>query len=132
LQTLQYVSALIKAITEFFPDAPILGTTTAGEIMDGAALDRTTVISFACFEKTRVSSALVGQNDDLFDAGLALAATVAEAETKLVIVFGCGIKNGGAINGEPLLAAFQKACPGVLVAGAQAGDNGVARNIFLC
>jgi hypothetical protein len=47
LRTLQYVSALIKAITEFFPDSPILGTTTAGEIMDGAALDRTTVISFA-------------------------------------------------------------------------------------
>lgn len=129
--TERYVSALIEDLKEIFPDVAIIGTTTAGEIMNEESLDRTTVISFTHFEETQVCSAMVEQNDDLYGAGMKLAAKIRQAETKLVIVFGCGIKNGGAINGEPLLCAFQKACPKILVAGAQAGDNGVAQKTFV-
>jgi len=127
----QYIQDLIARIDEIFPDVPLIGTTTAGEIMDGESFDRTTVISFTLFAKTVVRAALVGQNDDLHQAGRQLGAQIGRADTKLAIVFGCGIKNGGAINGEPLLAGFQEVCPKVMVAGAQAGDNGLARQTFV-
>ncbi len=129
--TEQTVSALIKDITTIFPGTAIIGTTTAGEIMEGEALDQSTVISFTHFNETKVRSALVEQNDDLFLAGLKLANNTRQDKMKAAIVFGCGIKNGGAINGEPLLAGFQKACPDVVLAGAQAGDNGAAQNTFV-
>lgn len=125
------ISDLISDITEIFPGAPIIGTTTAGEIMDGESLDQTTIISFSLFDKTRVRTALVVQNDDLYQAGVDLGAAITQPEMKAAIVFGCGIKNGGAINGEPLLAGVQNTCPDVMVAGAQAGDNGQAQNTFV-
>lgn len=129
--TEQYIADLIAVITKTFPSVPLLGTTTAGEIMNAESLDHTTVINFTQFDQTRVCSALVDQNDDLYHAGLKLADRIGQPDTQLAILFGCGIKNGGAINGEPLLAGFQKALPQVLIAGAQAGDNGVAQKTFV-
>lgn len=129
--TEQFISGLISNITHVFPGAPLIGTTTAGEIMNGESLDRTTVINFTQFEKTEIKSGLIQQNDDLFQAGAQLAGGINRPDTKLAILFGCGIKDGGAINGEPLLAGFQEVCPEVVIAGAQAGDNGQADRTFV-
>lgn len=129
--TEEYLAELLASLVGTFPDAAIIGTTTAGEIINDASLDQTTVISFTRFDSTHVRSALALQNEDLFHAGQQLGSEVGRPDTKLAILFGCGIKNGGAINGEPLLAGFQEACPGVMVAGAQAGDNGKAKKTFV-
>jgi hypothetical protein len=126
-----YITDLIDALTEVFPEGAILGTTTAGEIMDGGALEQQTVITFTRFEKTWVSSGLVDGGDDLYDAGRQLAAKTIHADTQVAIVFGCGIKDGGAVNGEPLLAGFHDTHPQVMIAGAQAGDNGLAQKTFV-
>lgn len=127
----EYILELIETLTEVFPEAAILGTTTAGEIMDGGALEQKTVINFTQFEKTVVCSGLVESNADLYQTGLQLAAKTLRTDTQVAIVFGCGIKDGGAINGEPLLSGFQDTNPKVLIAGAQAGDNGVAKRTFV-
>jgi c-di-GMP phosphodiesterase len=127
----RYISDLIDTLTRIFPEATILGTTTAGEIMDGGALEQKTVITFTQFQKTWVSSGLVEGNGDLHQAGLQLAAKTVHEDTQAAIIFGCGIKDGGAINGEPLLAGFHDTCPNVMIAGAQAGDNGLAKRTFV-
>lgn len=126
-----YIQTLIGDISADFPGATILGTTTAGEILDDKSLDRSTVINFTQFQETGIRVAMVDQNDDLYAAGLQLGEQICTSDTKVAIIFGCGIKEGGAINGEPLLAGFQKAAPEVLIAGAQAGDNGLAQNTFV-
>ncbi len=129
--TKECVSSLIKEVTAVFPNSPIIGTTTAGEIMEGESLDQTIVISFTQFEKTQIRSALVTQNQDLYQAGLKLASDISQPDIRAAIIFGCGIKNGGAINGEPLLNGFQDTCPEVVIAGAQAGDNGAAQKTYV-
>lgn len=129
--TEEYVSALLDTLTENFPGVPVIGTTTAGEIMNDDSLEQTTVVNFTSFNSTMVCTALADQNEDLHSAGIQLASSINSPDTKLAILFGCGIKNGGAINGEPLLAGFQESYPGVLVAGAQAGDNAQAKRTFV-
>ena len=75
----RYISELIDALTEVFPETAILSTTTAGEIMDGGALEQQTVITFTQFQKTWVCSGLVEGNDDLCQTGLQLAAKTIHA-----------------------------------------------------
>ncbi len=126
-----YITGLINELKEVFPGTAILGTTTAGEIFNGESLEKTTVISVTQFEHTHIKTALIEQNDDLFNGGLQLAETLHSPDNKLTVLFGCGIKDGGAINGEPLLKGFQQGCPKVIVVGGQAGDNGLAQQTFV-
>lgn len=125
------VSRLLSELIESFPGCPILGTTTAGEIMDGHPLDNSIIINVTRFDHTRIKTSLAVQNEDLYLAGEQLADEITRQDTRLVLLFGCGIKNGGAINGEPLLSAFKKKCPHAVVGGGQAGDNGVAKQTFV-
>lgn len=126
-----FIRELISNITHEFPGAQLIGATTAGEIMEGESLDQTTVINFTQFAMTEVHSAITNQNHDLFQAGCQLATDTGKPDTKLAILFGCGIKNGGAINGEPLLAGFQSVRPDVVIAGGQAGDNGLVKTTYV-
>ena len=101
-----------ESVKETFPGCPILGTTAAGEICDGDSLDNTTILSFSRFENITVKTALLERNDDLFEGGGYLEKELNTSEIKLAILFGCGIKNDGAINdiSAPLtLANFKQA-----------------------
>jgi len=126
-----YVAALRDELMELFPNASILGTTTAGEIIDGDSRDASTIITFTQFTKTTVRTGIVHHNDELYRAGSELCRATVDSQTKVVLLFGCGIKNKGAINGEPLLSAFQDICPEVTVAGGQAGDNAKVIETFV-
>lgn len=126
-----YISDLLQELREVFSGSPILGTTTAGEILDGESIDQTTVISFSQFDSATVTSALLYDDEDLTQGGRQLAKSLEQPEMKLAILFGCGIKDNGAVNGEPLLQGFQQAASGVVVVGGQAGDNGQAQRTFV-
>lgn len=99
--------------------------------MDGGVLDKNTVIAFSQFQKSWVLSGLVKENNDLYQSGRQLAAQTVQTDTQVSFVFGCGIKDGGAINGEPLLAGFHDVRPDLVIAGARAGDNGQAKRTFV-
>jgi hypothetical protein len=70
------ISKLIRELGQVFPAAPVLGTTTAGEIVDGVSLERTITINVTRFESTRVRTALVTQNEDLLSAGRQLGSSL--------------------------------------------------------
>lgn len=127
----EYISNLLGELQTEFPDVSIVGTTTAGEIMGGESLDECTIISITAFNDTEVSSKLLTQNEDLETGGATLAECKDKESIRLAILFGCGIKNGGAINGEPLLESFQQNCPNTIIVGGQAGDNGLAQKTFV-
>ena len=120
-----YIAALLAQLQQAFPGVAILGITTAGEIMDGEQHEQTTVITVMAFSATCCSTALVTQNDDLFQAGQALAQALFQDDTTTCIVFACGIRDGVPMNGEPLMQGLKEANAQIIIAGGQAGDNGL-------
>lgn len=128
---IEYTSNLLEAITSIFTGCSILGTTTAGEIFEGESVEQATIISFTHFSSSTVISAMFDQDDDLYEGGKKLASSLKQPGVKLAILFGCGIKNNGAVNGEPLLQGFQEADENIVVVGGQAGDNGQAQQTFV-
>jgi diguanylate cyclase (GGDEF)-like protein len=118
----------LKAV---FPDVPVIGTSTAGEIRDGMVEEDSVVVSITVMQASTARAAMVDQNDDLDAAGDSLSRALADTAPKAVIVFGCGLKNRRTIDATPLLSALKEALPGVTIAGAQAGDNGKGVSTFV-
>ncbi len=118
------ILALIDALKTAFPGASILGTTTAGEILDGHAFDKSIVVNFTCFSETAIRTALVCQNDNLTAAGDELADALQQPGIKAIIAFGCGIKEKRLPCSQGLLNALHARFPDTVIAGGQAGDNG--------
>lgn len=125
------VRAVMRELNEVFPTAPVIGMSTGGEILDAVTLDQTIVISFCFFQHTTVKSCLVRQNDDLAAAGNEIAQGLKQADSRAIIVFGCGLKNRATINSEPLLRAIQEEIGNVVISGGQAGDNGLGKTTFV-
>ncbi|MEL6579080.1 MAG: diguanylate cyclase [Cyanobacteria bacterium J06621_12] len=118
------IATILEDLKDVFPLTPIIGTTTAGEISDGAITDEAVVVNFSFFESTTVKSSLVDKYDDLWLAGKTLAKDLASSKPKAVILFGCSIKDGDKIDATPILASLSESLPEAIVAGGQAGDNG--------
>ncbi len=126
-----FISGIINDIETIFPETPMIGTTTAGEICNGESLDNATVVSIVEFEEAKIKSGIVHTNGDLSDSGRRLAEKLCDSDSKVMIVFGCGINNGEVLDGEPLLHGIHSVNSGLMVAGAQAGDNGLAKKTFV-
>lgn len=118
------IQEVIAAVRAVFPEAPLIGATTAGEILEGQATENSVVVSITCFDSSTVKAALVAQNEDLSAAGHELGARLRQPSTKVLIVLGCGIKDKRTIFGEALLDALREELPEVAISGGQAGDNG--------
>lgn len=119
-----YIAALIAQLNRRFPGASILGTTTAGEILEGQVLEHSTVISITCFAHVTLRHSLVTQNDDLIAAGNELATGLSQPGIKAIIVFGCGIRNQRMVYSETILDTLHEHYPDAAIAGGQAADNG--------
>lgn len=118
------IEQLLHELKDVFPDVPVLGTTTAGEILDDQVKENTVVINFSFFETTTVRTTFVDQYDDLWAAGKILAHRLNPANPKAIILFGCSIKNGHKIDASPVLSTLYDSFPEAVIAGGQAGDNG--------
>ena len=119
------IEQLLHELKEVFQGTPIIGTTTAGEIIDDHVVENTVVVNFSFFDHTTVHTALVNRYDDLRLAGNRLArALLASAVPQAVILFGCSIKDGRKIDATPMLTALYDALRPAVIAGGQAGDNG--------
>lgn len=118
------IEQVLEDLTEWFPGVPIIGTTTAGEIVDGEVENHTIVLNFSFFESTTAQTVFVEQYDDLQIAGQTLVSHFAALSPQVLILFGCSIKDGHKIDVSPLLTTFHEAFPTTILAGGQAGDNG--------
>ena len=125
------VRRLVDELREAFPGTALVGTSTAGEIMDATPLEGSILLNFSFFERTTARSALAPQNDDLVRAGADIGQALADEDAKAVMVLGCGLKAGRAINSDPLLAAISRKLPDAAIAGGQAGDNGKGETTFV-
>lgn len=117
------IEQLLQDLKDVFQGTPIIGTTTAGEILDGRVTENTVVVNFCFFDSTIVRTTFVDRYDDLWTAGKTLARDLVTVP-KALILMGCGLKAGRTIDATPLLAALYEEFPQAVIAGAQAGDNG--------
>ncbi len=125
------IRKLQQELNEIFPLAPVMGMSTAGEILEGRFSENSIVLSFCFFDTTRVKTYLVDQNDNLYAAGTLMGKELSQDRIKAVILFGCGLKEEKFINSEPLLAGIKDSLGDVLIAGGQAGDNGIGQRTFV-
>ena len=126
------IKRLLQELKDVFQETAIIGTTTAGEILDSRVSENTVVVNISFFDSTIVRTTLVEQCDNLWSVGKTLARDLASTEPQAIIMFGCSLQDGRTIDASPILSALYEELPQTIIAGAQAGDNdnGVISYVF--
>ncbi|PHS37840.1 MAG: hypothetical protein COB07_09855 [Sulfurovum sp.] len=122
-----FILALLSELTDFLPDAVIIGSTTDGEIMNGKVSSEKVALSFTHFEHTALKAAAIGHKVDGYYSGQTLAKELITDESKLLIAFVDGLHT----NGEEFLKGIAAVHDDIIVAGGHAGDNGEFKKTFV-
>ena len=107
------ISTLLKLI---IPNATVIGTTTAGEIVNAKMHEKNILINFLCFNSSSVNSTFID-----FDKEYTLQEKfdrVINSSTKALIIFSDGLKS----NAEVLLQEINQYNKGLIIAGGRAAD----------
>ena len=113
---------LMDEILEAFPEAPSVGCSTAGEIIDQEVLDDSVVVSAISFENAtvQVKVAELEGIDGSYSAGGRLGEQFEGQDLKHVLVFSPGVD----INGTELVQGLSENIPdGVSVSGGLSADG---------
>jgi len=113
----EFIRQLLSELTDIFPKAIIIGSTTDGEIFNGESSRNGTILSFTHFEHSTLKYA-VEMSSDSFQRGKKLSTKLISSNSKLFILFSEGLNT----NGEEFLKGVQFVAPNVKVAGGLAGD----------
>jgi hypothetical protein len=120
---------LSETLSKAFPEALLLGCSTAGEITAGGVDDGTCSVTAINFDGVRLSQGctrLTGM-DDSFAAGVRLGQKIAADDLKAVLLFGPGVQ----INGSALVNGMTSAIgTSIPITGGLAGDGGAFRETF--
>lgn len=116
-------------LRDLYPNAYLLGGTTAGEIYNNVATDNTLSATAVYMEKTKVQfSSLVIENDKYFEAAADLVAKFAVDDLKHVFIISEGIN----INGSKLVEGLTNSLPeNVTLSGGLAGDGTLYKETFI-
>ena len=120
------IRKLLHDIHKNFPDAKIIGTTTAGEISHAKMHDNSTVISLSLFEKTKLKTYQVNNIDKT--SGNLLSSQICSKQTKAAIVLSEGL-NGEDYEG--FIKGIKQENPNLIIAGGLAGDNFALKKTFV-
>jgi nitrogen-specific signal transduction histidine kinase len=120
----EVVREVIEQIRNLLPQAHIIGTTTAGEILNCQIISQSIILSFSVFEHTTIKSAIVAEAEDDFQLGQSLAKELLTENTKVMIIFG----NALTLNGSDLLQGVGSIGNQFIVAGGYAGNDGYFTN----
>lgn len=114
--------SLIETVRNSYPDAALLGCSTAGEIYDTSVSDGTLGVTAVEFSGTRfqIESVHLENPHDSFRAGEALARSLNHKDLVHVFVLSKGLN----INGSELVRGLMQQLPeGVRVTGGLSGDG---------
>lgn len=124
-------SSYFQAIRSAFPDALIVGCSTAGEIHGINVTDDTLVVTVVDFEKTslHLSRADIAQPSQSFAAGKTLAESLPKEQLTHVLVFSDGLH----VNGTDMVRGMKGALPPeVEITGGLAADGANFRKTLVC
>lgn len=116
----EYIQSLIVVIKKLLPNIKIIGTTTAGEIINGTVTENKTIFSFSIFEKTEIITFF----SEMEENGKKTAENLINKfpinkKAKAGITF----SNGMTTNGELYIDTLRKYDDSLIIAGGLAGDN---------
>jgi hypothetical protein len=120
---------LRESLNKAFPEALLLGCSTAGEITADSVDDGTCTITAIQFDQTRLNQGntrLAGMEDS-FAAGERLGQQIAGADLKAVLVFGPGVQINGSALVNGISSIIGSAIP---ITGGLAGDGGAFKETF--
>ena len=120
------ISKVLKKLSKSFPNAIIIGTTTAGEISHAKIHDNSTIISLSLFKKTTLKTHYVKKNTK--KSGQEISNAICTKNTKAAIVLSEGL-NGEDYEG--FIKGIKKQNPELIIAGGLAGDNFKLKNTFI-
>jgi len=109
---------IIKKFVKKFPNAVIIGATTAGEIINAKMYDNTTVLSLSLFKSTSIKARYIKNIDK--PSGVKLSSKICSKHTKASIILSQGL-NGDDYDG--FIKGFKENNSSIIVAGGLAGDN---------
>lgn len=116
----EVIREVTSAVMATFPEAVLIGATSAGEIIDGTICEGGISLSITHFNATRLR-AIEAVDEDPFAAGEKIARTLINDSTRCIIMFADGLK----INGDALLRGFESVnAHQVPLAGGMSGDMG--------
>lgn len=113
---------LYSDLHEMYPQAAILISSTAGEIMNDVVHDETLSLTAIAFEYTvlQAASVMVNPGETSFETGSRLGAQFAKENLSNVFV----ISDGQHVNGSELVKGLQQALPEkTIITGGLAGDG---------
>ncbi len=115
-------SSLCKEICDDYPNATVVFSSTAGEIIDILVLDDSISLTAIQFEHTQIKSAITNIHDEenSFAAGKRIA-SLFELDGLVNLLV---LSDGQLVNGSNLVSGLQSALPrNILITGGLAGDG---------
>lgn len=116
----QEIPTLQQQLTATFPNAEIIGTTTAGGIYQGTIQENTVIISLTIFDKTAIKTTLITENDESKIA-IQITNDLSTSKTGTPALLLCYLD--GFLNGDRFVKRLNSVLPTVPVAGGLAGDD---------
>ncbi|MGZ3770805.1 MAG: FIST signal transduction protein [Bdellovibrio sp.] len=121
---------LVKEIPAMFPDATIVGCSTAGEISNKGVYDNTVVVTGTHFDsdvKVIPVSETIRKMDDSLECGKRFAQKINREGLKAVFLLGPGLE----INGSDVISGIRSVIgDSVALTGGLAGDGGKFQKTF--
>jgi len=112
------IKKILKKVSKDFPNATIIGASTAGEISHAKIYEQETVLSFSFFKHTHIQVHYTQEIST--QSGIEVAKKIANKHTKAFIILGEGLKTS---DYESYLNGIKKRAPQAIIAGGLAGDN---------
>ncbi len=112
------IKKILKNLTEDFPNALLIGTTTAGEISHAKMYENEIIISLSLFKKTKLQvhrTKSITAKD-----GAKLSKKICTKDTKAAIILSEGLQGE---DYEGFIKGVKHENPNVILAGGLAGDN---------
>lgn len=119
------IQPILDTLSLRLPHASLIGSTTAGEIMDGKMSSFQIVISFSIFDSTDVSTYYFPKSD--YENGQRAARDILTKRTKACIAFSEGLRS----DSESFLDGFTSVQNDVMIAGGNAGDDLTFTNTYI-
>ena len=117
----EFIKQIQLLMGSFFPKATLIGSTTDGIIENQIVHDDTKYLaSFTSFESTDIKSSIMVHSNTSFDTGVAMAESLVDKDTKVIISFADGINS----NGEEYVNGINSVSNSIILSGGLAADNG--------
>ena len=117
---------IVQKVIKKFPDAIVIGATTAGEILNAKMYNNSTIVSVSLFNTTTLKARYTKKLDK--KSGIKLSSQLCSKHTKATIILSEGLLG---VDYDGFIKGFKEKNKNIIVAGGLAGDNFELKKTFI-